>query len=144
MKKVSREKKLRKSLRFPTCLKALFYIDGKKEGLDNCSVSNISYEGVCVKLYSHDKIQIGTRINLGLIYKWKPISVKGVFKWTRNVGKCCVGGIELTKSLDVFTVIKCFNGGTGKKEQVDHCNYFMKAFYKIKKAFPTMSETLKM
>ena len=135
MNRVSKKAKFRESLRFPTYLKAFYYLDGKKEGFDICNVLNISYGGVCIKLYSHEKIKIGTRINVGLIYKWKPIRVKGVFNWTRNLGKCYVGGIELTKALDVFTVIKCCNVVTSKREQEDHCNYFIRAFCKIKKCF---------
>jgi hypothetical protein len=140
---VSTKEKFRESLRLPTYLKAFYYLDGEKEGFDMCNVLNISYGGICIKLYSHDKIKIGARINFGLIYKWKPISVKGALKWTRNVGKCYVGGIELTKALDVFTVIKCYNGGTSKKEQEDHCNYFIRAFCKIKKCFSKNKRNIK-
>jgi hypothetical protein len=86
---------------------------------------------------------VGSRINFGLIYKWKPINAKGVFKWTRNVGQCYVGGIELTKAVDVFTVIKCYNGGTSKKEQEYHCNYFIRAFCKIKKCFSKNKRNIK-
>ena len=71
------------------------------------------------------------------------MSAKGELKWIRSVRKCDVGGIQLTKELDVFTVIKCYNGGTGKKEQEDHCNYFIRAFCKIKKCFSKNKRNIK-
>ena len=143
MDRVFRKEIFRESLRFTTHLEAFYYLEGEKEGFDICNVLNISYGGICIKLYSHDKIKVGSGINCGLIYKWKPINVKGVFKWTRKVGKCYLCGIELTKAVDVFTIIKCCYGGASKKEQICHCNYFIRAFCKLKKCFSQKTRNIK-
>ena len=105
----------RKSFRFPTNLKALYYLREEKESLEKCNILNVSYKGLGVKFHTLEKIKTCSKIHLGIIVKWQlaPISVTGILRWLEEGGfRHVVGGLELTESLDSIKLIKLFKAYT--------------------------------
>ena len=101
----------RKSFRFPTNLKALYYLREEKESLEKCNILNVSYKGLGVKFYTLEKIKTCSKIHLGIIVKWQltPIGVTGILRWIGGGGFMpFVGGLELTESLESLKLIKLF------------------------------------
>lgn len=100
----------RKSLRFPTNLKALYYLSNQKESVEKCRILNVSYEGFGIQFPLGDKILKGSTINIGIVVPWQfmPISVMGIVQWKNEETEFCDAGAELSTSLDNLTLMKLF------------------------------------
>jgi hypothetical protein len=100
----------RKSLRFPTNLKALYYLSEQKESVEKCRILNVSYKGFGIQFPMGEKIATGANINIGIVVQWQfmPISVKGILKWKNEEAEFCDAGAELITSLDNLTLMKLF------------------------------------
>ena len=108
--KKSREER-RLSFRFPSPLKALYYLEGEKETLDKGRVVDVSHEGLGISFDStRREIEQDSLIHCGIINPWKlsPIDVKGIVTWVEKEDEHLRGGIELVEGLDNLTLIKLF------------------------------------
>ena len=61
----------RKSMRFPTNLKALYYLSNQKESVEKCRILNVSYNGFGIQFPMGDKIKTGSNINIGIVVQWQ-------------------------------------------------------------------------
>lgn len=95
-------------IRFPTNLKALYYLKQEREGVEKCTILNVSYNGFGMAFQGGEQISTGTQVNIGIVVKWQfmPISVKAVLKWLVEGKDRCTAGVELTESLDNITLMK--------------------------------------
>ena len=100
----------RQSIRFPTSLKALYYLSEEKESVEKCRILNVSYRGFGIEFPIGEKIETGSHINIGIVVQWQfmPISVRGVVKWRNKGVELCTAGAELNTSLDNLTLMKLF------------------------------------
>jgi len=100
----------RQSIRFPTSLKALYYLSEEKENVEKCRILNVSYRGFGIQFPIGEKIESGSQINIGIVVEWQfmPISVRGVVKWRTKGVELCTAGAELNASLDNLTLMKLF------------------------------------
>ena len=100
----------RQSLRFPTRLKALYYLSEEKESVEKCTIQNVSYRGFGIQFPTGEKIKAGAHINIGIVVQWQfmPISVRGVVKWWHEEPEFCAVGTELNEPLDNLTLMKLF------------------------------------
>ena len=100
----------RQSIRFPTSLKALYYLSEEKESVEKCTILNVSYRGFGIQFPIGEKIESGSQINIGIVVEWQfmPISVKGVVKWRNRDATLCTAGAELNQPLDNITLMKLF------------------------------------
>jgi hypothetical protein len=100
----------RESMRFPTNLKALYYLSNQKESVEKCRILNVSYKGFGIQFPMGDQIKTGSTINIGIVVQWQfmPISVKGIVKWKNEESQPCDAGAELNTALDNLTLMKLF------------------------------------
>ena len=100
----------RQSIRFPTNLKALYYLSEEKESVEKCTILNVSSRGFGLQFPAGDKIKTGSHINIGIVVQWQlmPISVRGILKWKSEGADLCAAGAELNQSLDNITLMKLF------------------------------------
>ena len=100
----------RGSIRFPTSLKALYYLSEEKESVEKCRILNVSYRGFGIEFPIGERIESGSQINIGIVVEWQfmPISVRGVVKWRTKGVELCTAGAELNASLDNLTLMKLF------------------------------------
>jgi len=82
----NRMEERRKYKRFPTQLKAL-YLDEKTEEWKDCSVTNISREGMGICVYAQEIINVDSILQLKIIapLKKEPIDVTGTLMWIREL-----------------------------------------------------------
>ena len=100
----------RESMRFPTNLKALYYLSNQKDSVEKCKILNVSYKGFGIQFPMGENVQPGSNINIGIVVQWQfmPISVKGIVKWKNEETEFCDAGAELSTSLDNLTLMKLF------------------------------------
>ena len=101
----------RRFFRFPTYLKASYYLGGDIENLEKCDILNVSYKGMGVKFYTLEKIETCSKIHLEVIPKRQStsINVTAILRWVGGGGFMpFVGGLELTESLESLQLIKLF------------------------------------
>ena len=101
----------RKSFRFPTNLKASYYLREEKENLEKCNILNVSYKGMGLEFHTLEKIKTCSEIHLEIFSKRQltPISVTGILSWIGGGGFMpFVGGLEITESLESLQLIKLF------------------------------------
>ena len=100
----------RQSIRFPTSLKALYYLSEEKESVEKCTILNVSDRGFGIQFPMGEKIETGSQINIGIVVQWQfmPISVRGTVKWRNKGVELCTAGAELNTSLDNLTLMKLF------------------------------------
>jgi hypothetical protein len=106
----SREER-RRSFRFHTPLKVLYYLEGEKEKLEKGRVLDVSYKGLGIAFDSaRVEIEEGSLLHCGIINPWKlsPLGVKGVVKWVEKEKEHLRGGIELVEEIDNLNLIKLF------------------------------------
>ena len=98
----------RELIRFPTDLKALYYLKEERESVEKCTILNVSYRGFGIAFHREEKIKTGAQINIGIVVKWQfmPISVRAVLKWLDGEMDRCTAGVELTESLENITLMK--------------------------------------
>jgi hypothetical protein len=100
----------RNVIRFPTDLKALYYLKEERESVEKCTIVDVSYKGFGIAFHRGEKINTGAQINIGIVVKWQfmPISVRAVLKWLDEGMDRCTAGVELTESLEHITLMKLF------------------------------------
>lgn len=105
----NREEK-RKFIRFPTALKALYYLQEERESVKKCTITNVSYRGFGIAFHRGTKINTGAQLNIGIVVKWQfmPISTRGVLRWFDGGSDLSAAGVELTESLQHITLMKLF------------------------------------
>jgi len=76
----------RKFTRLPVQLNAR-YSEGDKEEWKDCSVINISHEGMCVGVYSQEKIEIYSilQLEISVPEKKEPIAIMGTIMWVKKL-----------------------------------------------------------
>ncbi len=92
----------RKAKRFATNLKAHYFLkEGEGEGKE-CTVINISRNGVGLEFYTTEEIVAGSTIFIKIFAakSLKPTDVEGVVKWVNQGERDFVGGIKANSKLD--------------------------------------------
>lgn len=90
----------RKFKRFPIQLSTRYLEENKKEWQD-CSVINISREGMGIEVYVRERIQMGSILQLEIVVpiKNEPLYVVGTLMWIRELKENpkfnFVGGVKL-------------------------------------------------
>ena len=93
----------RKSIRFFSQLKARYFINDGEKDRKECTIINVSREGMGLTFLTREKIDIGSTIHLETFASTEiePINIEGVLRWLELLmGNNFIGGIELTESLD--------------------------------------------
>ncbi len=109
--KLRKEKRLnnrRKSPRFKTQLKAQFVSAEGKRGGEESTIIDFSRKGMGAKVYTNEKISIGTNIVLEIFLTGEldPIHVKGTIKRVKQIENGFISGIELSKGLEGIKLSK--------------------------------------
>lgn len=101
-------KEKRRFLRFPTALKALYYLKEEREGVEKCTITNVSYKGFGIVFHRGTHINTGSQLNIGIVVKWQfmPISTRAVLRWFDVGSDVSAAGVELTESLEHVTLMK--------------------------------------
>jgi hypothetical protein len=88
--------------RFPTALKGLYFIEGKRGKGANCTIINISVNGAGLKFYAHETIIVNSKLSLEILPPdgKETINVEGTIRWVKQGRKDCVCGIMLTEKLN--------------------------------------------
>ena len=92
----------RKTKRFATNLKAHYFLkEGEGEGKE-CTVINISRNGVGLEFYTAEEIVAGSTIFIKIVAakSLKPTDVEGVVKWVNQGGRDFISGIEANSQSD--------------------------------------------
>ena len=92
----------RKSIRFPTHLKALYFLKERTGEGKECVDINISLNGAGLEFYSAETIDEASKIFLSINspHGNDTISVEGIVRWVKRGARDYVCGIELTRNLD--------------------------------------------
>ncbi len=88
--------------RFNVEMKGRYFLEEKEDEWKECTVINISREGMGITFLTHEKIVLDSIIHLEMFIptELESIRVKGIVKWREEKGNVFVGGIELTRILD--------------------------------------------
>ena len=92
----------RKAKRFATNLKAHYFLkEGEGEGKE-CTVINISRNGVGLEFYTAEEIVVDSTIFIKIVAakSLEPTDVEGVVMWVHQGGKDFISGIEANSKLD--------------------------------------------
>ena len=102
----------RELVRFPTTLKAIYYfkLEGDREGLEQCSILDVSYKGLGVNFHQHALNSVGLLINLEIPLMRQPnlITAAGAVRWCEEREYGFISGIELAEAFDSITLLKLF------------------------------------
>ena len=87
----------RKSWRFPTTLKGLFFLNEKKGEGKECTIINISSNGTGLEFYTAEKIGVHSKVFLEIFLpdEEETFAVEGIIKWVKCGKMDCACGIEL-------------------------------------------------
>ena len=87
----------RKFERVPMKLRALYHLQGE-ESWKECSVINLSRNGMGIAFLTQEKIDAGSTIHLKVFYFKDPhaANVEGILKWIKPMENDFIGGIEIT------------------------------------------------
>ena len=98
----------RKSTRFSTELKSRYFIKETKKGWEECTLVDVSREGVRISLHTSEKISAGLNVTLEVIVPGEldPLILKGNLKWVQERENVFIAGIELARTLDEVTFAK--------------------------------------
>ncbi len=91
----------RRSGRFVTKLKARYFLSERKAKLQECTIFNISPQGIGAEFY--ERPEAGSSIHLIIDIPGETqqaVIVEGSIKWIMKRGTTFKSGIELTKTLD--------------------------------------------
>ena len=97
--------------RYFSQLKAKYFLTDKRIVWEECTIINISRKGMAIKLLTHEKIDVGSIIHLGIFInlRMESFTIKGTLKWIEKEVNCFVGGIEETESLEETTSKNMFS-----------------------------------
>ena len=86
----------RKFSRFDTQMKAQYILKGKKRDRGECTVVDVSRQGMGIKFRTPEKINLGStiRLEISIPMELEHINVEGVLKRINQKEKGFIGGIE--------------------------------------------------
>jgi hypothetical protein len=89
----------RKYQRSQTERNGQYSLDGKEEGFGECTITDVSREGMRIRFNTGEKITIGSTIHLEIPVspEAKLVNVKGILKWINQKEIVLTGGIEITE-----------------------------------------------
>ena len=92
----------RKSTRFPTHLKAHYFLKERKGEGKECVVINISLNGAGLEFYTAETIRESSKLFLSIVPPRGngTISAEGIVRWVKRGARDYVCGIELMRILD--------------------------------------------
>ena len=92
----------RKSTRFPTHLKAHYFLKERTGKGKECVVINVSLNGAGLEFYTAETMGEASKLFLSIIapHRHGTIGAEGIVRWVKHGARDCVCGIELTRSLD--------------------------------------------
>jgi len=87
----------RKSARVPIKLRGLYHLQGE-ESWKECSVVDLSRNGMGIAFLTQEEIDVGSTIHLKVFYLKEPntANIKGILKWIKPMENGFIGGIEIT------------------------------------------------
>ena len=87
----------RKFPRSPIELKSQFLVKVKKRDWEQCTIINVSREGMGIIFQTRRKIEVGSTIYLKIFtpMESEPVNAKGILKWIKEEEDNFIGGIEL-------------------------------------------------
>ena len=90
-------KERRKSARVPIKLRGLYHLQGE-ESWKECSVVDLSRNGMGIAFLTQEEIDVGSTIHLKVFYLKEPntANIKGILKWIKPMENGFIGGIEIT------------------------------------------------
>jgi hypothetical protein len=91
----------RRSWRFPTMLKGLYFLEEKKVGKE-CTIINISVNGAGLEFYTDETVDVKSKIFLEILThdEKETVNVEGIIRWVKQGRRDCACGIELTDKLN--------------------------------------------
>ena len=98
----------RRFSRFSNKLKAQYFLSESPTNRKECTVVNISRDGMGLELHTQEKIEVGSIIHLEILIigEFETILFKGKLIWQTRKGNNFIGGIKLEKMLDEITFAK--------------------------------------
>jgi hypothetical protein len=92
----------RRSWRFPTLLKGLYFLGKKRREGRECTIINISVNGAGMEFYTDETVDVNSKLFLEILPpdEEETITVEGVIRWVKQGKKDCVCAIQLTKKLN--------------------------------------------
>jgi len=102
LRKGEKMEERRRFSRFPSQLKAQYFVQERKGGRGKCTIINTSRKGMGIIFHTAEKINEGSTVHLEVFVstELEPINVEGVLKWIVEGENDFVGGVELIKILD--------------------------------------------
>ena len=107
----------RRFSRFPSQLKARYFVKEEERSWEDCTIINISRKGMSIKFLARGKINVDSIIHLEVFVptEIEPIIVEGVLKWFEQLKEGnSIGGIELKEVLAEDKFAGLFSAYTGK------------------------------
>ena len=100
MTEISKKEDKRKFKRFPINLDAKYLLEEDQRKWEGCTVINISREGMGIEVYLHERINIGSILQLKIIIPTneEPIKATGILMWIKEPDEKMnfMGGIKFT------------------------------------------------
>ncbi|KPJ56526.1 MAG: hypothetical protein AMJ42_05220 [Deltaproteobacteria bacterium DG_8] len=92
----------RRFSRFETQLKAKYFIKERKGGWEECTIIDISRNGMKIRFHTCEKIIVNSTVHLEIYVpkELEPIYIKGILKRVKKEESDFIGSIELTEVLD--------------------------------------------
>ena len=89
----------RKYQRSQTERNGQYSLEGKEEGFGECTITDVSREGMRIRFNTGEKINIGSSIHLEVSVspEAKLVNVKGILKWINQKEIDLTGGIKITE-----------------------------------------------
>ena len=91
--------------RFSLTLKAHYTFDDTRDYRKDCTIVDVTYNGMGLKFHTQETISLGTPIYLTIYVDeaLRPVRLKGVIKWKGEGTDCYVCGVELAEIMDEVT-----------------------------------------
>ena len=92
----------RRSWRFPTIRKGLYFLNEKKEEGKECTIINISSNGTRLEFYTLETVSVNSKLFLEILPPdgKEIVILEGIIRWVKQGRKDCVCGIQLTEKLN--------------------------------------------
>ena len=91
--------------RFSLKLKAHYTFEVESDNWQECSIIDITHNGMGLKFPSPETLKLGTPIYLAIVIDEavRPVRLTGVIKWGGEGADGCVCGVELAEIVDEVT-----------------------------------------
>jgi hypothetical protein len=88
--------------RFSLKLKAHYTFEKERANWKECSIVDVTYNGMGLKFTSPETVKVGTPIYLAIVIDEavRPVRLKGVIRWGGEGADGCVCGVELAEIVD--------------------------------------------